>query len=257
VNKPDIVSDALGWQQRGKVLARLGAGIDVMSAMAAEGKSLVTSASESGRRTQWLALSAHVESLWCDAVRALAAGSHAVATFLALTTIEEVGKLAVARLEVVLRHHGVVQEVVPLKTRRHSAFYSHDKKYLVAAASTALVNARMRRLFGEPWVQRLLKDAETGRLARLRNKALYADSADGQLHIPTEVIDSDEAVRYVATAGELLAEVQLDPTEWRRLIADVDAFRSSNPGLVSDPTRPPSLPRRRGETKEKPDTSHD
>lgn len=227
----DLVAKALEWQERGKVLDRLGAGTDVIWAIRAEGKALVTSDNPSGRREQWLALSAHVEGLWWDAIRALAAGSHAVATFMALTTVEEVGKLAVARLEVVLRAHGVVPKVVPT-TRRRSAFYRHDKKYLVAATSTALVNARMRRLYGEPWVQRLLDDAETGRLARLRSAALYADAVEGQLRIPSDIIDRDEAVLYVASAGELLAEVQIDPDEWKRLIADVDSFRSNYPGQV-------------------------
>lgn len=224
----EIVEQALAWQKRGRVVDRLGAGYDVLWAIRNEGKGLVTSPTRSGRREQWLALSAHVESLWRDAVRALAEGSHAVATFLALSTIEEVGKLAVAGLELVLRDHGVVPKVVPT-IRRRSAFYRHDKKYLVAAASAAVVNARMRRLYGEPWVQQFLSDAEAGRLARLRDTALYADAVDGELLIPAKVIDPNQAALYVATAGELLAEVQVDPAEWKRLIADVDSFRSSDP----------------------------
>lgn len=222
---PQILADALGWQERGRVLDRFAVGLGVIAELMAEGKTLVHPNTPDVMAADWGRLARHIEALW-NAARYAFPKNVPLATFLALTTMEETGKLAVARVALILRTHGVPLDAnVPPLAHRRGSFYRHQKKYAVAAASGALINARMRRLYGEETVQTLLRDVENGNLQKLRETALYADSDGNHLLLPADMVPRGQGALYVALAGELLAEVQLAPAEWQRLLRSVDRFR--------------------------------
>jgi AbiV family abortive infection protein len=230
---PKIVQRALEWQERGRVLERFVSSFDEQVAMLDNGPSLIFATTPSDAFTEWAELSAHVEGLWKASVTSFAA-TPPVAGFLAITTIEEVAKLSLARLAVFFLRAGLSVPAHLPKGRR-AGFFQHATKHLVAAASGALVNARMRRLYGTDAVEGFLADAETGRLVALREQCLYADSDGARVHLPAAEIAPTSAAWYVAVSGELLAEVQIDPKEWERLIRLVEEFRRSRAEFLPKP----------------------
>jgi len=230
---PTMVDRALEWQRRGRVLERFGAGLDQQLAIMADGKSLIHASNASDGVSEWRRLNGHVEGLWKASVASFDAVP-AVATFLAITTMEEVAKLSVARFAVFLLEVGMRPLAQPT-SRRRSGFFRHSTKHLVAATAGALVNARMRRLYGTKEVETFLADAETGGLVVLREQCLYADSDGKRLRLPEGEITPAVAAWYVAVAGELLAEVQVDPGEWERITRLVDKFRQARADLLPAP----------------------
>jgi AbiV family abortive infection protein len=162
------------------------------------------------------------------------AGHPAVAFALSLTTIEEIGKVSVERLRLVgARRINVNREAIkPLSIK--TSFYRHETKHYLAAIAGALVNSRLDRVLGIDFVIAFIEAAETGALERMRRDALYMDRQDGRLLLPMDTISFETAARYVALAGELLAEVGgfANPQVWDRLLQRVDEFERAV-GLVT------------------------
>jgi len=84
-----------------------------------------------------------------------------------------------------------------------------------------------RTVLGTEFVAAFLGDAEAGKLERFRQECLYLDWKDGALHVPAESVSADQAARYVALSGEVLAEIQPDPAAWSRVLERAKAFEQS------------------------------
>jgi hypothetical protein len=73
--------------------------------------------------------------------------------------------------------------------------------------SGALINARLDRVLGKDVVRKILHDAESDGIEKLRQACLYIDLQDGVAVTPEEMIDEQRSRVFVILAGELVAEV--------------------------------------------------
>jgi len=152
----------------------------------------------------------HAENLWEDACLLFQAERYAPSLFFAIVTLEETGKIAVARLQLLFRDQrrltGEPKELEVLR-RRDNPLYSHTQKHLLAACAGAVVNSRLDRLFGIENVNSFLSDVEACKVEKLRQNCLYAELQGRTLHLPYESVTKNDASFYLVLAGELLAEV--------------------------------------------------
>ena len=160
----------------------------------------------------------HLESYWARARSSFESGDVPIAAFLAITLIEEVGKV------VLLGNAELAGEL----DRR--AFRNHEAKYAHAAYSTLLVNSRVSRIYGG-LESRFAKWFRNGALFGIRNSALYLEIVNDGLVIPSEAVSRNDAFLLVCIAGEVLAEIQgkytgSGPEEWSEVLKQVDQFRS-------------------------------
>ena len=159
----------------------------------------------------------HLERYWHLSVRFFHESDYALATFFAITLIEEIGKiiiLANAKLRSELDRKG---------------FYDHRRKYTYAVYTTLLVNSRVSRIYG-PEESRFARWFREGDLFNIRNQALYLDLRDGEIAVPQKVVLREDAFLLVCIAGEVYAEIQgqivgTSPPEWERILSEVDLFR--------------------------------
>jgi AbiV family abortive infection protein len=203
--------------------------VEIQNELLATDKTLVFEPQIDDAHRQYARLVAHAEGLWDDACTLYLRGRFATALAISITSLEEVGKISVARSELILRHGApeFLQSLAKKSTRRdrRSPFYSHDQKLLLAAGAGALVNSRLDRIVGMSSVIAFLDDAESGRIERLRQSCLYSDADAGQLLLPAEQIQREQATFFVVLSGEVLAEVAaFEPREWERLITKVEEF---------------------------------
>jgi len=155
-------------------------------------------------------LVSHAENLWKDACLLFKAKRYAPSLFLAIVTLEEIGKIAVAKVQLFARHQarlrGEFKELKVLR-RRDNPLYSHTQKHLLAACAGAVVNSRLDKLLGIDNVNRFLSDVEAHKVEELRQQCLYAELQGRTLHLPYESVTENDARFYLVLAGELLAEV--------------------------------------------------
>jgi len=161
----------------------------------------------------------HLEKYWQLSVDRFHASDFAIAAFFAITLTEEVGKVAIlenASLGAELDRHG---------------FYNHPEKYIYAVGRTLLVNSRITRVYGkeETRFAAWFRDKE---LFKIRNRALYMELQGVDLVVPEKAIKSRDSMLLVCIAGEVYAEIQGafaggHPEEWQRILAEVDAFRTT------------------------------
>jgi AbiV family abortive infection protein len=180
------------------------------------------------------ALVSHVERVWDDAITLLQKGSYPAALFFAIVAIEELGKVAVAKIQRVLGVP-IAASVAGIGSRR-SPLRSHPKKHFLAAAAGAVVNSRLDRVIGIGQVLRFIEMAEKGELERLRQECLYYDLREHHQHLPYEAVSRQEAELMVIICGELLAEVcSVTPEEWEKYLAKVDEFERNLQGKGTFP----------------------
>jgi AbiV family abortive infection protein len=203
--------------------------VAMLSELLEQGPALLRG-SQAEREADWARCASSVLALWLTAVGAWQSGSPSVATALSLTCLEETGKLAAERW----RLWGVEAITAPADVSlpsgprgRRPLFLDHSSKHILAAMSGALINARLDRVLGSEFITMFLDDAEAGRLEGFRQGCLYLGRRDGKLHVPAESITSEQAARYVALSGEVLAEVQPDPGTWSRVLERVKEFEQS------------------------------
>lgn len=206
--------------------------VEVENDLLATGKSLVAAGSYAAASERFKRVVAHAEGLWDDACRLFVQGRYPTALALSVTCLEEVGKIAVARIQLVLeekaRRDGSPANKPPSTRRKGHPFYSHTQKLLLAAGAGALVNSRLDRILGLPKVVDFLDRVERGEIEPLRQSCLYTDAEAGQLLLPSERIGRELAEFHVVLAGELLAEVAgFEPPEFERLLARVQQFEES------------------------------
>jgi AbiV family abortive infection protein len=182
---------------------------------------------------EYLSLVDHVFGLWKSARDLYESGSYPLATFVAIATMEETGKVGIAKMQILFFNAGWRpsgdEQPQPRDMR------SHRRKHFLVAGQGAFVNARLDRVLGLDVVAQFLDDAESGELERFRQACLYADRAkDGDLELPARVVQREDGLRYVVLAGELMAEVLgWEPQLWDDLLKAVNEFELRH-GVVSD-----------------------
>lgn len=150
----------------------------------------------------------------------------ALATFFAITLMEELGKLVILNQENI---SGVFDK---------KSFFDHEKKYRIAVYNTIFVNSRVSRIYGqhEEAFANLFK---TGGLLPVRNRSLYLSKKDGSIVTPAEDIDEKEAFILVCFAGEMYAEIQglmtgAGPKAWEKIIKEIEELLVKFPDLLKE-----------------------
>ncbi len=105
----------------------------------------------------------HVVRLLADATLLLEAESHATATFLAITAIEEAAK---AHIQVFRRSDEEAK-------RRDDPLFSHREKHKIAVSPTVAMGSRLQAAMGEDAMNLLIKTGRSGGFVELRESALY------------------------------------------------------------------------------------
>ena len=161
---------------------------------------------------------------WAVARGLLKAQAYSHATAVAIICIEETGKLSVERFRLSTLDFSQMELG---ESELRASFTNHHTKHVLAAFWGALMNSEIHRILGLPFVAKFLDDAESKKLETLRQSCLYMErKSDGTLHIPIEVIQKDDAVRYVALAGEIFVEMLagLASASYKDLISDLTKF---------------------------------
>jgi hypothetical protein len=88
-----------------------------------------------------------------------------------------------------------------------------------------VINESLDRILGAKEIKRVLEDAESGQLERLRQSCLYVDVIGGKTVLPEDVITEMQARFLTVLAGEMWAEVLGHfPWEFEKMIAKVTAY---------------------------------
>lgn len=169
----------------------------------------------------------HLLKYWTLSREFYERADYPLASFFAITLIEEVGKVVI---------YGNFKLTGQFDKK---AFRNHPQKYAYAAAYTLLVNSRVSSIYG-PDEQRFAKWVKTEEIFKMRNRALYADRKNDHLIAPVAAIDASDSFLLVCFAGEIFAEIQgaltgTGPNSWQRLIAEVDEFRTRHEGTAQQP----------------------
>ena len=134
----------------------------------------------------------HIVRLLTDASNLLSAGSHATATFLAITALEETSKV----------HLGMFRKsAAPLK-RSKDPLYKHDQKHLLALGPTVAMGSRLQAAIGETRMNELIELGRSGGLVALREAALYVEKKDDELYAPNAAIAASTARELLLLAVE-------------------------------------------------------
>lgn len=134
----------------------------------------------------------HIVQLLSDASTLLDKGSHATATFLAITALEEIAKVDVGMFR---------RSAKPIK-RSKDPLYKHTQKHLLALAPTVAVRSRLQKAIGEPRMNELIKLGRAGGLVGLREAALYVEQGNAALQTPKAAIPPSIARELLLLATE-------------------------------------------------------
>ncbi len=188
----------------------------------------------------WSDCFSEAQTLWRAAEQLWTAGNPQVATALSITVLEESGKLWVERLRLLGPQSSDVPRSSPEQESEDSrrptgVLRQHNSKHLIAAGATLMVNARCDRILGTDFVTQTIRKAKKGKLEDLRQRCLYIGNRHGTLQLPSKAIDSETSSKYVAIAGESLADIHPDPDVHREFIHEVERFEVSA-GLLTSGT---------------------
>jgi AbiV family abortive infection protein len=169
---------------------------------------------------QYRSIIGYVEDLWHDGCEMYRRGHYPLATFISILAIEEIGKLD--RLWWDLLSYDQPKIGSGSAT---GVMLNHRKKHFMGVISGAVVNARLDRILGVKAIKRVLQDADSGKIERLRQECLYLDVHDGKVSIPKQRIGVGMAKVFIVLAGELMAELLGHfPWEFERMLQDVIDF---------------------------------
>ena len=162
----------------------------------------------------------HLEKYWILARRFFEQDDFALASFFAITLIEEVGKV------IILGNKDLSGRL------DRKSFYRHEKKYMYAVGVTLDVNSRVTRVYGEN-ESKFARWFREGELFKIRNSSIYIEIENGGVRVPAESISSAVSFLLVCISGEVYAEIQgfytgVDPSEWQRIIDEIDEFRGEH-----------------------------
>jgi len=200
----------------------------ILDQLLKEGKILIGEETDQQLKNWELCVNSVFE-LWEAASCLWRLGKFATATSLAISAIEETGKLAVERMRLLGIGSLTYTEEERLElseewSLRRKPFLDHLTKSAMASMSGALVNSRLDRIVGLDFVVEFLVQAEEGRLESLRQECLYLDRKDGSLLIPQNRVSKDESAKFVALAGEILVEILPHPADWENRLEQVKEF---------------------------------
>jgi AbiV family abortive infection protein len=119
--------------------------VEVQNELIRSGPCLLTGQSLDDDYEQFLNMVEHVEELWNSACVLFRSKCYPQPLFLAVSTLEETGKIGVARFQRALRQVGrqAGNQEIPVKAgRRPNPFFSHRSKHLLVAGAGAIVNNR-------------------------------------------------------------------------------------------------------------------
>ncbi len=172
----------------------------------------------------------HAESLWDDAVRLLGEKSYPSSVFFAIVSVEEIGKLSIARFQIAVNEAERRSGSSSVKRPKKNPLYSHHKKHQLAAFSGFAVNTRADRVLGLNNITALLELAESGKLEVIRQNCIYSRPEKGAMVLPRTSRKKNDAVFFCSAAGELLAEIGgFEPHEFERLLGRVVEFEEQFP----------------------------
>jgi AbiV family abortive infection protein len=162
----------------------------------------------------------HLEKYWILSRSFFDEGDYALATFFSIFLIEEVGKV------ILLRKKDIIGKL------NIKDFYNHQRKYLLAVSGTLVVNSRVSRIYGNE-ESKFAKWFRDGDLIKIRNSSIYLEFKNGLVEVPADSISREDSCLLVCIAGEIYGEIQgfytgTDPSEWMRIINEVDEFRKKN-----------------------------
>lgn len=181
----------------------------------------MTTVTESVNKLLWEARHKTLSSAWdllANAVRLFEQGITPLSCFLAMTCIEEVGKLIVLRMAQGLRLKGFPSEAEPPKTLNEKSLRrftrDHLQKAVQAAACSLYINAAADRRQGVHPCSHIHRTSGIILLARsrrwmsLRNSCLYTDVdiQSAKTTSPFEVITRDHSYYMICMAFEVLSE---------------------------------------------------
>jgi AbiV family abortive infection protein len=160
---------------------------------------------------------AHYVKYWRLARAMFVSGDYALAAFLAITLIEEVGKIP------------ILADAIRGDADAKKEFRNHQSKYINAVGATLAVNSRVSRVYRQDEM-RFAKWFREEKLFQIRNSALYLELRGPDLVAPEQAINRADALLLVCIAGEVYAEIQgrqtsTGPAEWQRILTEIDAFR--------------------------------
>lgn len=135
----------------------------------------------------------HIVQLLHDASTLLATGSHATATFLGITAIEETSKV----------HLGMYRRSATPVKRSKDPLYKHGDKHRLALGPTFAMDSRLQGAIGESRVNELIDLAKRGGLVELREATLYVEQKSGALCTPKSSVSTALAREILLLAVEV------------------------------------------------------
>ena len=231
MNQPEesIEAQAQNMLRRKDAPRRFMVSMFVMNQLLTDGQSLVGNGSQEDRLLNWNLCVDSIFDLWESSTILWLQGKFAIASALAITTIEESGKLAAERMRMAGANKIEISEEDRLKLSsewnlRNKPFLDHHTKTMLAAMSGALINNRLDRIVGIDFVLDFLANAENGKVEAFRQSCLYLDRKNEALLRPQEFVSADTSSRYVALAGEIFVELLFDPGQWGRYLSKIEDF---------------------------------
>lgn len=158
----------------------------------------------------------HVEKVWMDACNMYHSKNPAIAVFLSILVIEELGKLHMIWRELIL------YDVLSGPVKISPDDMNHRRKHFIGVMSGALINNRLERVLGKDIIRKILHQAESDELEKLRQGCLYIGVMNGETVTPGDLVDDKRARTFTILAGELMAEVLgFFPWDFDRMIRKV------------------------------------
>lgn len=178
----------------------------------------------------------HVERYWKLARQFFIQADYALALFFAITLIDETGKMVLLGVP---HHHETfglekpsAKKISKEEQERFEEMVDMDvlgTPREMVIRMTMPVNSRVARIYKE-------EDRQFGewfrekKFPQLLKDSLSMSGSGGDVKVPSKTITRFEAFTMVCIAGEIYAEVQgqftgVRPTEWERILKEIDDFR--------------------------------
>ena len=134
----------------------------------------------------------HITQLLSDSSALLSGGSHATATFLAITALEETVKV----------HLGMYRSSATPLRRSKDPLYKHKEKHALALGPTVAMGSRLQEAIGKSRMNELIEQGRSGELVRLREASLYVEQNGADLKVPIAVVSTSTAKEILLLAIE-------------------------------------------------------
>ena len=166
-------------------------------------------------------LVAHVKNTWIKSKKLYLDGDYALSVFLSILVIEETAKMNFAWQDLFKKENN--NNIKP-----NDFFINHKNKLFIGIMSACLINARLDRILGIEFIEKMLKlSEEKNGFMKLRNSSVYIDYVNGKIVIPNEKIDKELSKKLCVLSGEIMAEtVGFFVWDWKDLLKEVNDFEN-------------------------------